>query len=32
MSVRQHGDTKTRMSRRTLALPRATVDILREHW
>ena len=30
-SVRQHGDTKTRMSRRTLALPRATVDILREH-
>ncbi len=30
-SVRQHGDTKTRMSRRTLALPRATVEILREH-
>jgi len=30
-SVRQHGDTKTRMSRRTLALPRATVRALRVH-
>jgi integrase len=30
-SVRQHGDTKTRKSRRTLALPQATVDALRAH-
>ena len=30
-SVREHGDTKTRMSRRTLTLPRATVDVLRAH-
>jgi integrase len=30
-SVRQHGDTKTRKSRRTLALPQASVDALRAH-
>jgi integrase len=30
-SVRQHGDTKTRKSRRTLALPQATVDALHAH-
>jgi integrase len=30
-SVRQGGDTKTRKSRRTLALPRAAVQALREH-
>jgi integrase len=30
-SVREHGDTKTRLSRRTLALPEHTVEILREH-
>jgi integrase len=30
-SVRLHGDTKTRKSRRTLGLPRHTVDVLREH-
>jgi integrase len=28
-SVRQHGDTKTRKSRRTLGLPLATVEVLR---
>lgn len=30
-SVRTGGDTKTRTSRRTLALPRRCVDVLREH-
>jgi integrase len=30
-SVREHGDTKTRTSRRTLALPQHVVDVLREH-
>ena len=30
-SVRQHGDTKTRKSRRTLALPQASVDALQAH-
>jgi integrase len=30
-SVREHGDTKTRTSRRTLALPLHVVDVLREH-
>jgi integrase len=30
-SVRQGGDTKTRKSRRTLALPQAAVEALREH-
>src|SRR6266567_3814238 len=30
-SVREHGDTKTRKSRRTLALPQASVDALRAH-
>jgi integrase len=30
-SVRQHGDTKTRLSRRTLGLPQQTVDVLRRH-
>jgi integrase len=30
-SVRDHGDTKTRKSRRTLALPRRCVDALRAH-
>src|SRR6266568_2589908 len=30
-SVRQNGDTKTRKSRRTLALPQASVDALRAH-
>jgi len=30
-SVRLHGDTKTRKSRRTLGLPLHTVDVLREH-
>jgi site-specific recombinase XerD len=30
-SVRHHGDTKTRKSRRTLALPQRAVDILHEH-
>lgn len=29
--MRAHGDTKTRKSRRTLALPRMAVDVLREH-
>jgi hypothetical protein len=30
-SVREHGDTKTRPSRRTLALPQHIVDVLRDH-
>ncbi|WP_225992979.1 site-specific integrase [Actinomadura rudentiformis] len=30
-SVRAHGDTKTRKSRRTLELPQPAVDALREH-
>ncbi|MFF7675724.1 tyrosine recombinase XerC [Actinacidiphila glaucinigra] len=30
-SVRRHGDTKTRLSRRTLALPHHVVHVLREH-
>ena len=30
-SVRQHGDTKIRLSRRTLGLPLATVEVLRAH-
>jgi integrase len=30
-SVREHGDTKTRTSRRTLTLPRHVVDVLRDH-
>lgn len=30
-SVRPHGDTKTRLSRRTLGLPQQTVEILRQH-
>ncbi|WP_174545751.1 tyrosine-type recombinase/integrase [Nocardiopsis dassonvillei] len=30
-SVREHGDTKTRKSRRTLALPAPVVDALRAH-
>jgi len=30
-SVRQYGDTKTRKSRRTLALPQASVDAIRAH-
>ncbi len=30
-SVRVHGDTKTRKSRRTLGLPEHAVDVLREH-
>ncbi|MDX2706378.1 site-specific integrase [Streptomyces sp. PA03-6a] len=30
-SVRKHGDTKTRLSRRTLALPHHVVHVLREH-
>jgi integrase len=30
-SVREHGDTKTRKSRRTLRLPQATIDVLRAH-
>ncbi|MFJ4713161.1 tyrosine recombinase XerC [Streptomyces sp. NPDC088785] len=30
-SVRKHGDTKTRRSRRTIALPRQVVDVLEEH-
>jgi integrase len=30
-SVRQHGDTKTRMSRRTLGLPLHAAEVLREH-
>lgn len=31
-SVRDTGDTKTRTSRRTLALPQRCVDVLREHY
>jgi integrase len=30
-SVREHGDTKTRTSRRNLALPQHVVDVLRDH-
>lgn len=30
-SVREHGDTKTRTSRRTLALPEHVVEVLRDH-
>jgi integrase len=30
-SVRENGDTKTRMSRRTLALPQSTAEVLRAH-
>jgi integrase len=30
-SVREHGDTKTRLSRRTLALPEHAAEVLREH-
>ncbi|MEW2082091.1 site-specific integrase [Streptomyces sp. NPDC005283] len=30
-SVRKHGDTKTRKSRRTIALPNQVVDVLEEH-
>ncbi|MFD7480859.1 tyrosine recombinase XerC [Streptomyces sp. NPDC059837] len=30
-SVRKHGETKTRKSRRTIALPRQVVDVLEEH-
>lgn len=30
-SVRKHGDTKTRKSRRTLALPQQVVEVLEEH-
>lgn len=30
-SVRRHGDTKTRKSRRTIALPRQVVEVLEEH-
>jgi integrase len=30
-SVRAHGDTKTKKSRRSLGLPRMAVDVLREH-
>ncbi|WAP56947.1 site-specific integrase [Streptomyces sp. S465] len=30
-SVRRHGDTKTRKSRRTIALPKQVVDVLNEH-
>lgn len=30
-SVRRHGDTKTRKSRRTIALPRQVVQVLEEH-
>jgi len=30
-SVREHGDTKTRTSRRTLGLPEHAVDVLRNH-
>jgi integrase len=30
-SVRRHGDTKTRLSRRTLALPKLVVDVLTVH-
>ncbi|WP_329464470.1 site-specific integrase [Streptomyces sp. NBC_01431] len=30
-SVRKHGDTKTRRSRRTIALPKMVVEVLEEH-
>jgi site-specific recombinase XerD len=30
-SVRQHGDTKTRLSRRTLGLPQQMVEVFRRH-
>lgn len=30
-SVRKHGETKTRRSRRTIALPRQVVEVLEEH-
>jgi integrase len=30
-SVREHGDTKTRLSRRTLAIPDHAVEVLRDH-
>jgi integrase len=30
-SVREHGDTKTRTSRRTLGLPQHAADVLRDH-
>ena len=30
-SVREHGDTKTLLSRRTLSLPQQTVEVLRRH-
>ncbi|MER5463821.1 tyrosine-type recombinase/integrase [Streptomyces sp. NPDC002668] len=30
-SVRKHGDTETRKSRRTIALPKQVVDVLEEH-
>jgi integrase len=30
-SVRAHGDTKTKKSRRSLGLPRLAVEVLREH-
>ncbi len=30
-SVRAHGDTKTKKSRRSLGLPRMAVEVLREH-
>jgi predicted nuclease of predicted toxin-antitoxin system len=30
-SVREHGDTKTRTSRRTLALPQHVVEVLHDH-
>ncbi|MCX5049943.1 site-specific integrase [Streptomyces sp. NBC_00474] len=30
-SVRKHGETKTRKSRRTIALPKQVVDVLEEH-
>lgn len=30
-SVRKHGETKTRKSRRTIALPKQVVDVLAEH-
>ncbi|MFB6947628.1 tyrosine recombinase XerC [Streptomyces sp. NPDC060286] len=30
-SVRRHGDTKTRKSRRTIALPKQVVEVLEEH-
>ncbi|MFJ6788842.1 site-specific integrase [Streptomyces angustmyceticus] len=30
-SVRKHGETKTRKSRRTIALPRQVVEVLEEH-